>query len=160
MKVPKKFFITNKKFGPKFFWPKFFCTAKKIQTKFFGAKQICWLKFFGPKKLFGTEIAPACFCLCSFLFVQQLFDIFLLCLLLNLLNFQHWRWLKRASFRVHPNTTGWFKETVNYKFAIALVVYHLESYGISAFFTDNGTFWYLIFKHINILYKRPNGNGL
>ena len=36
--------------------------------------------------------------------------------------------------------TGCSEETGNYKFVTALVVYHLESYGISAFFTDNGTF--------------------
>ena len=33
--------------------------------------------------------------------------------------------------------TGWFKETVIYKFVTALVVYHLDRYGISTFFTDN-----------------------
>ena len=34
---------------------------------------------------------------------------------------------------LHINT-GWFKETVTYKFVTALVVYHLKSYWISAFF--------------------------
>ena len=37
-------------------------------------------------------------------------------------------------------STGCSEETVYYKFVTALVVYHLESYRISAFFTDNGTF--------------------
>ena len=47
-------------------------------------------------------------------------------------------------------TTGCSEETANYKFVTALVVYHLESYGTSAFFTDNGTFWYSICKHNKI----------
>ena len=44
------------------------------------------------------------------------------------------------TFLLQLLTTGCSQETANYKFVTALVVCHLESYGISAFFTDNGTF--------------------
>ena len=43
--------------------------------------------------------------------------------------------------------TGCSEETANYKF-------------VTAFFTENGTFWYLICKHNNIGFKCPVGNCL
>ena len=47
-----------------------------------------------------------------------------------------------------------------FDFLITLVVYHLEIYGISSFFTDNMTFWYLFFKQNNIGFKCAVDNCL
>ena len=47
-----------------------------------------------------------------------------------------------------------------FDFLITLVVYHLEIYGISIFFTDNVTFWYLFFKQNNIGFKCAVDNCL
>ena len=57
------------------------------------------------------------------------------------------------SLMVFDDIQGVSERMLQKKLFIALVVYHLESYGISAFFTGNGTFDIFTYFFLFLLYS-------